>query len=86
MMTDKARRHQHDRRRRPGRVGRARYGDAAIGLLQRGGVVHAVARHPDDVATLLQHVHDVELVLRENLGKAVRILDRLGDRGGLFVL
>ena len=50
-------------------------GDAAVGLLQRGGVVDAVAGHADDVAALLEDVDDVELVLGEDLGEAVGVLD-----------
>ena len=64
-------RHQHDGRRRARRVRRARNGDAAVGLLQRRGVVHAVAGHADDVAALLQDIDDVELVFGEDLGEAV---------------
>ena len=71
-------RHQHDGRRRARRVGRARNGDAAVGLLQRGSVVHPVAGHADDVAALLQDVDDVELVFGKYLGEAVGLFDGLG--------
>ena len=71
---------QHDGGRGARRVGRAGDGDAAVGLLQRGSVVHAVAGHADDVAALLQDVDDVELVLGEHLGEAVGLLDGLGHR------
>ena len=63
--------------RRARRVCRAGNGDAAVGLFQRGSVVHAVAGHADDVAALLQHVDDVELVLGEYLGEAVGLFDGL---------
>ena len=72
-------RHQHDGRRRARRVGRARNGDAAVGLLQRGGVIHPVAGHADDVAALLQDIDDVELVFGEDLGETVGLLDGLGQ-------
>jgi hypothetical protein len=54
--------------------------------LERRGVVHAVAGHADDVAGLLQHIDDVELVLREDLGEAVRLLDRRRKGRGLMTL
>ena len=64
--------HQHDGRRGARRVRGARNGDAAVGLLQRRGVIHPVAGHADDVAALLQDIDNMELVLREHLGEAVR--------------
>ena len=80
MITAQPRCHQHDRGRGARRVGGAGDREAAIGFLQRRRVVHAVAGHADDVAMLLQHVDDVEFVLRKHLGKTVGVLDRLGDR------
>ena len=71
---------QHDRGRRPCGVRRSRYGDPTVGLLERRGVVDSVTGHADDVATLLEHVHDVVLVLGEHLGVAVSVLDGLGRR------
>ena len=68
-------RHQHDGRRRARRVRRARNGDAAVGFLQRGRVIHPVAGHADDVAALLQHIHDVELMFGKHLGETVGLLD-----------
>ena len=79
-------RHQHDGGRRACRVRRAGNGDAAVGLLQRRGVVHAVAGHADDVAALLQIIDDVELVFGEDLGEAVGVLDGLGYRRRLLLL
>ena len=73
-----ARRHQHDGGRRPRGVGRAGDREAAIGLLQRGRVVDAVAGHADDVVMLLHDIDDVEFVLREHLREAVGVLDLLG--------
>ena len=63
--------------RRARRIGRAGNGDAAIGFLERRGVVHPISRHADDVAALLQDIHDVEFVFREHLGEAVRLFDGL---------
>ena len=68
------------------RVHSTRDGDAAVGFLQRGGVVHPVARHADDVAALLQDVHNVELVFGEHLGEAVRFLDGLRQLRRLVML
>ena len=70
-------RHQHNVRRRARRVGRAVHGDADVGLLERGRVVDAVARHADREAALLQHVDDRELVLGHHLREAVGVLDVL---------
>ncbi len=78
-------RHQHDGCRRARGVRGAGNGDAAVSFLQRGGVVHPVARHADNVAALLQHVHDMELVFGEYLGKTVGFFDGL-RRLGRFVM
>ena len=40
--------------------------DADVGRLQRRRVVHAVARHRDDLAVRLQRVDDPQLVLRRD--------------------
>ena len=42
--------------------------------------------HADDVTALLQDIHDVELVFREDLRETVGLLDGLGGRAGLLVL
>ncbi len=68
-------RHQHDVGRSPRRVVRAGNGDAAVGLLKRGGVVHPIAGHADHVAALLQNIYDVELVFWEHLGESIRSFD-----------
>ena len=46
-------------------------------FFKRGGVVDAIAGHADDVTAFLQDVDDVELVLGEDLGEAIGLLDRL---------
>ena len=50
------------------------------------GVVHPIAGHAHDMATFLQDIYDVELVLGEYLGEAVRFLDGLGQLRGLVLL
>ena len=67
---------QHDVGGRAGGVGGSGDGDAAVGLLQRGGVVDPVAGHPDDVVELLQDIDDVILVLGEDLGETISFLNR----------
>ncbi len=79
-------RQQHDGRRRARCVRRARNGDAAVGFLQRRGVIHPVARHADDVAALLQNIHNVEFVFGEHLRETVGLLDGLGHLCGLIML
>ena len=64
---------------------RAGNGDAAVSFLQRGGVVHPVAGHADNVAALLQHVHDMELMFGEYLGETVGSFDGF-RRLGRFVM
>ena len=77
---------EHDGRRRPRRVRRARHGDAAVGFLERRGVVHSIAGHAHDVTLLLQDLHDAELVLGEHLREAVRALDLLDELCGRLML
>ena len=86
MIYRQAGRHQHNGRRRACRVRRARNSDAAVGLFQRRGVVHAVTCHADDVAAFLQDIHNMEFVFGEHLGKAVRLLDGLSHLRGLLLL
>ncbi len=68
-------RQQHDGGRRARRVCRARNSDAAIGFLQRRSVVYAVAGHADDVAALLQDIHDMVFMFGENLRETVGLFD-----------
>ena len=86
MITDSPGVDQHDRRRGAGGIRRAGDGDAAIGLLERRGVVHPVAGHAHDVTVLLQHVDNVEFVLREDLGETIGVLDGFGYRRGFLGL
>lgn len=51
--------------------------NADIGLLQRWGVVDAITSHANHVMSLLQHLHDHELVLWEHLGKAICLLNQV---------
>eukprot|EP00037_Helgoeca_nana_P013829 m.127716 g.127716 ORF g.127716 m.127716 type:complete len:759 (-) comp22251_c0_seq1:40-2316(-) len=52
-------------------------GKPNVGLAECRGVVHAVSSHARDVALLLEQRHNVKLVLWEDLGKAVAVLDQL---------
>jgi hypothetical protein len=55
---------EHHVRGAPRHVGAADpHRDPDVGLLERGGVVHAVAGHRDDLSQLLQSTHDPQLVL-----------------------
>ncbi|KAJ6439395.1 LOW QUALITY PROTEIN: fungal specific transcription factor [Purpureocillium lavendulum] len=63
--------------RRLGRLRRALDGDAAVGLLERGRVVDAIAGHGGEMAALLQHLDDGVLVLGVDLGEAVGALDKV---------
>ena len=72
---------QDQRRGAAGGVGGAGHGGAAVGLLQGRRVVDAVAGHRDQVAARLQRLDDGVLVLGEDAGEAVGLLDRVGDRG-----
>ena len=51
------------------------HGHADVGLLEGRRVVHAVARHGDDVALLAQHVHEVDLVLGGDAGDDADVVD-----------
>mmetsp|Transcript_54413 Transcript_54413/g.124038 ORF Transcript_54413/g.124038 Transcript_54413/m.124038 type:complete len:670 (+) Transcript_54413:240-2249(+) len=64
-----------------GGVGGALDGDAHVGALEGGRVVHAVARHPDDPAALPEGLDDQKLVLREHLGEPGDALDHLAVVG-----
>ena len=62
------------------RLARTGHGDADVGLLERGRIVDAVASHGNHVVPALQHGHDLVLVLREHLRKAVGLLHQLLGR------
>lgn len=51
--------------------------DTSVSLLQRGSVVDTVTGHGNQVATLLQDLDDVVLVLGENLGETIRSLNEV---------
>jgi len=77
-------RQKHNGCRRTRRVGCTGHGDATVRFLQRGRVIHTVARHADDVVTLLQDIHDVKLMFGKHLGKTVRFLNGLDHRRRLL--
>ena len=62
-----------------GDVGAGAHRQAEVGLGQRGGVVHAVADHGDDLALALQPADDVDLVLGQHLGDDLVDADLGGD-------
>ena len=53
------------------------HGDADVGALERRGVVHAVAGHGDDLASVFQRLDQPQLVLRRHAGEDVDRRDRL---------
>lgn len=67
-------------------VRRARHGNSAVRLLQRRGVIDPIARHPDDVSTLLKRVDAVKLVLGKCLDEAIGAVDRVGHLPGFMTL
>ena len=69
---------QDQRGSRAGGIRRAGDGDADVGLLQGGRVVHAVAGHADDQAALLHRLDDRVLVLGEDPRESVGGLDACG--------
>jgi hypothetical protein len=62
---------------RAGSVGGTLDGNTSIGLLQRGGIVDTVTSHGNEVATLLENLNDVVLVLGENLSETVGSLNEI---------
>ena len=71
-ITREPRRREDERGGAPGRVGRARHGHAAVRLLERGRVVHAVAGHGHEVPARLERLDDGVLVLRGRRGRTRR--------------
>ena len=53
-------------------------GDAEVGLLARGRVVHAVAGHRDDVVARLERLHEPELLFGRNAGEDGRAVGHGG--------
>ena len=64
-----------------GGFGRALDGDTAVGFLERGRVVDAVACHGRQVAALLEHLDDLVLMFWEDLREAIRFFDEIVLRG-----
>lgn len=56
-------------------------GNTGVGLLERWSVVDTVTSHGNEVATLLQDLDDVVLVLGEDLGETIGSLDEIVDVG-----
>ena len=59
---------QRDSRAFDGHVRSGAHGDADVGLRQRGGIVHAVARHGDDAPFRLQALYDFAFLSGQNPG------------------
>ena len=57
------------------------HGDADVGLLESGRVVHPVARHRDDLLVRLDGLHQTELVLGARAREDVAVADSLLQRG-----
>lgn len=53
--------------------------NTSISLLERGGIVDTVTGHGNEVATLLENLDDVVLVLGEDLGETIGSLDEIVD-------
>ena len=51
--------------------------NANVSFLQGRGVIDTVTSHANHVMSLLQHLHNHELVLREHLSKAISLLDQV---------
>ena len=80
VVDDRQPRRGEDQRRGSARgVGRTGHRGAAVGLLQRRGVVDAVPGHGDQMAARLQRLHDRIFVFGEHPGEAIRPFDRIDD-------
>lgn len=64
-----------------GSIGSTLDSNTSVGLLQRGSIVDTVTSHGNEVATLLQNLDDVVLVLGENLGETISSLDEIVNLG-----
>ena len=62
------------------------HGDADVGLLERGRVVHAVAGHRHDLLVGLDRLHQPKLVLRAGAREHVDVAHALLQRGGVHLL
>ena len=64
---------EHHLRRLLRHLRAAAHRDADVGLLQRGGIVHGVAGHGDDLTRLLHQPGQAELVLRRDPPEHVQL-------------
>ncbi|KAI6876686.1 plasma membrane H+-ATPase Pma1 [Hortaea werneckii] len=60
-----------------GSLGGTLDGNTTVSLLERWSVVDTVTGHGSQVTTLLQHLDDLVLVLREHLGETIGLLDKV---------
>ena len=52
-------------------------GNTTVGLLERGSIVNTVTSHGSQVTTLLEHLHDLVLVLGEHLSETISLLNKV---------
>ena len=62
-------------------LGAASHGDADVGLLERGGIVHGVAGHRDDLAGLLHESGEADLVLGRDPAEHVQLRESFDHLG-----
>jgi hypothetical protein len=55
--------------------------DAEVGLLERRRVIHAIARHRDDVASALERLHQPQLLLRRDAREHRHLVRERGQCG-----
>ncbi len=60
----------------------AAHGDPDVSGLERGRIIHTIARHADDVAICLERVDDTQLLRRHDAGKHRRRPDAHCEFGG----
>jgi hypothetical protein len=60
-----------------GRVGSTLDGDTSIGLLKGRSIVNTITGHGNKVASLLQNLNDIVLVLGENLSETISSLNEI---------
>jgi len=75
----KTRGEEDDISSRASSIGSTLDSNTSIGLLERGSIVDTVTSHGNQVATLLQNLDDVVLVLGEHLGETISSLDEVVD-------
>lgn len=62
---------------RTGSIGSTLDSNTSVSLLERGSIVDTVTSHGNEVATLLENLDDIVLVLGEDLGETIGSLDEI---------